>query len=94
MPKTGKEISAASGPKFTILWGLEDISLLNKLFFRLSIRRLSCEDIARQSCVEHLKGVTYLYLLAILSTVSLCVKYEVPSVTYSKNLAVRKLKGD
>jgi len=33
VPQTGKPISAASGPKFTILWGhLEDILLLNKLF--------------------------------------------------------------
>ena len=31
MPHTGKLTSAASGPKFTILWGrLEDILLLNK----------------------------------------------------------------
>jgi len=31
VPQTGKLISAASGPKFTILWGhLEDILLLNK----------------------------------------------------------------
>jgi len=30
VPQTGKPISAASGPKFTILWGhLEDILLLN-----------------------------------------------------------------
>ena len=34
-------ISAASGSKFTILWGhVEDILLLNKFFFRLSIRAL------------------------------------------------------
>jgi len=33
VPQTNKTISAASGPKFTILWGhLEDILLLNKLF--------------------------------------------------------------
>jgi len=39
--QTGKPISAASGLKFTILWEhLEDILLLNKLFFRLSIRAL------------------------------------------------------
>jgi len=32
------QISAASGPKFTILWGLlGEILLLNKFFFRLSI---------------------------------------------------------
>jgi len=46
VPQTGKPISAASGPKFTILWGhLEDILLLNN-FFRLSIRVLVA-DIAR-----------------------------------------------
>jgi len=33
MPQTNETISAASGPKFTILWEhLEDILLLNKFF--------------------------------------------------------------
>jgi len=33
VPQSNKTISAASGPKFTILWGhLEDILLLNKFF--------------------------------------------------------------
>jgi len=33
VPQTGKQISAASGPKFTILWAhVEDILLLNKFF--------------------------------------------------------------
>jgi len=37
VPQTTRSISAASGPKFTILWGhVEDIWLLNT-FFRLSI---------------------------------------------------------
>ena len=41
VPQTPELISAVSGPKFTILWGhLEDILLLNKFFFRLSIRAL------------------------------------------------------
>jgi len=41
VPQTTEPISAASGPKLTILWGnLEDILLLNKFFFRLSIRTL------------------------------------------------------
>jgi len=32
--QTGIQISAANGPKFTILWGhLEDMLLLNKFFF-------------------------------------------------------------
>jgi len=33
VPQTNETISAASGPKFTVLWGhLEDILLLNKFF--------------------------------------------------------------
>jgi len=40
-----------SQPKFTILWGhVEDILLLNT-FFPIVDTCLSCEDIARQSCV-------------------------------------------
>ena len=40
VPQSNETISAASGPKFTILWGhLQDILLLNN-FFRLSIRAL------------------------------------------------------
>ena len=50
VPQTTGSISAASGPKFTILWGhLEDILLL-KNFFSIVDMCLSCEDIARQSC--------------------------------------------
>jgi len=42
-------ISAASGPKFTILWGhVEEILLLNKFFFRLLICALVAKIIARQ----------------------------------------------
>ena len=52
IPQTGQPISAASRPKFTILWGhLEDILLLNKFFFPIVHTCLSCEDIDRQSCV-------------------------------------------
>jgi len=40
VPQNTGSISAASGPKFTILWGhVEDILMLNK-FFRLSMRAL------------------------------------------------------
>jgi len=50
VPKTNETISAASGPKFTILWGhVEEILLLNK-FFLIVDTCLSCEDIAWQSC--------------------------------------------
>jgi len=38
VPQSNETISAASGPKFTVLWRhLEDILLLNKIFLRLSI---------------------------------------------------------
>ena len=41
VPQTRQTISAVSGPKFAILWGhVEEILLLNKFFFRLSIRAL------------------------------------------------------
>ena len=41
VPETRQKISAASRPKFTILSGhVEDILLLNKFFFRLSIGAL------------------------------------------------------
>ena len=41
LPQTNETILAASGPKFTILWGhMGEILLLNKSFFRLSIRAL------------------------------------------------------
>ena len=41
VPQTPETISAASGPKFTILWAhMEQIWLLNKFFFRLSIHAL------------------------------------------------------
>ena len=50
VPQTGQPISAASRPKFTILWiHVEDILLFNK-FFPIVDTCLSCEDIARQSC--------------------------------------------
>jgi len=40
VPQTPEKISAASEPKFTIMWGhVEEILLLNKSFFRLSMRR-------------------------------------------------------
>jgi len=51
VPQTNETISAASGPKFTILWGhVEEILVLNK-FFPIVDACLTCEDIARQSCV-------------------------------------------
>ena len=51
VPQTPETISAASRPKFTILWGhVEEILLLNKFFFPIVDTCLSCEVIARQSC--------------------------------------------
>ena len=50
VPQTNETMSAASGPKFTILWGhVGEILLLNK-FFPIVDTCLSCKDIARQSC--------------------------------------------
>ena len=50
VPQTNEMISAASGPKFTILWEhVEKILLLNSFFPIVDIC-LNCEDIARQSC--------------------------------------------
>jgi len=50
VPQTNETISAASRPKFTILWGhVEEILLLNK-FFPIADTCLSCKDIARRSC--------------------------------------------
>ena len=41
VPQTNETVSAASGPKFTILWEhVEEILLLNRVFFRLSIHAL------------------------------------------------------
>ena len=46
VPQTTESISAASGPKFTILCGhVKDILLLNKIF-PIVDTCLSCEDIA------------------------------------------------
>jgi len=48
--QTNETISAASGPKFTILWGhVEEILLLNKIF-PIVDTCLSCEDIAPENC--------------------------------------------
>ena len=50
MRQTTGSISAASEPKFTILWRhVKDILLLNKVF-PIVDKCLSCEDIAGQSC--------------------------------------------
>jgi len=50
VPQTKETITAASGPKFTILWGhVEETLLLNKLF-PIVDTCLSREDIARKSC--------------------------------------------
>ena len=50
VPQTNEMISAATGPKFTIVWlHLEDILLLNR-FFPIVYTCLSWEYISRQSC--------------------------------------------
>ena len=50
--QSNEAISAASGPKFTIVWGgrVEELLLLTKFFFPIVDTCLSSEDIARQSC--------------------------------------------
>jgi len=51
VPQTNEPISAASGPKFTILWEhVGETLLFNKCFFPIVYMCLSCEDIARQIC--------------------------------------------
>ena len=50
VPQTNEKISAANGPKFTILWGhVEEFLLFNKFFFRLSICALDAKIFA--SCI-------------------------------------------
>jgi len=51
MPQTTGPISAASGPKFTILWGIWRRYCFLTSFFPIVDMCLSCEDIARQSCM-------------------------------------------
>jgi len=51
MPQTNKTISTVSGPKFTILQGHVGEILLLNTFFPIVDTCLSCEDVARQSCV-------------------------------------------
>jgi len=50
VPQTNETISAASGPKFTILWGTCRSYCCLTSFFPIVDTCLSCEDIARQSC--------------------------------------------
>ena len=50
VPQTNGPISAASGPKFTLLWGMWRRYCCLTSFFPIVDMCLSCEDIARQSC--------------------------------------------
>jgi len=44
VPQTRQQISTVSWPKFTILWGhVEEVSMFNKFFFRLSIHALAAK---------------------------------------------------
>jgi len=56
VPQTNETISAASRPKFTILWGdiWRKYCCLTS-FFPIVNMCLSCEDIARQSCAMVLR---------------------------------------
>jgi len=48
VPQTRQPISAAKGPKFTILWGHVEEILLFKIFFRLSIHALVAKILANK----------------------------------------------
>ena len=51
VPQTPEPIFAASGPKFTILWGyVKKLLHCCLTFFPIVDTRLSCEDTARRSC--------------------------------------------
>jgi len=50
VPQTKETISAANGPKFTILRGHVEEILLLKIFFPIVDICLSCEDIAQEIC--------------------------------------------
>jgi len=50
VPQTRQQISAASGPKFTIFWGHVGRHCCLTSFFLIVSSCLSCEDTARQSC--------------------------------------------
>jgi len=50
VPQTPEPISAASGPKFAILWEHEEKILLFNKFYPIVNKCLSCEYMARQSC--------------------------------------------
>ena len=52
VPHTNEPISAASGPKLTIVWGrVGEVLLFTKLFPIVNVC-LSCKDIAPQSCPD------------------------------------------
>jgi len=51
VPQTGQPISAVSAPKFAILWDIWRRYWCLTGFFPIVDSCLSCEDIARQSCV-------------------------------------------
>jgi len=68
VPQTNETISAASGSKFTLLWGhLEDILLINN-FFPIVDTCLSCEDIAIWR--------TYCWLTTFFPIVDTCLSCE------------------
>jgi len=50
VPQNTEPISAASGPKFTILWDICRTYCCLVSFFTIVDRCLSCEDIAQKTC--------------------------------------------
>ena len=70
VPQANETVSAATGPKFTILWAhVEEILLLNS-FFPIVDTCLSCEDTARQSCAMVLRRRFFASFLRPVSPVS------------------------
>jgi len=50
VPETTRPISAASRPKFTVLWDIWRRYCCLTSYFPIDVTFLSCKDIARQSC--------------------------------------------
>jgi len=79
VPQSRQRISAANGPKFTILWGLVGRHCCLTCFFPIVDVCLSCEGIARQSCGRvcrwrFLRHFCVLYFLrAACSTFQTCI---------------------
>ena len=78
VPQT-QPTSAISGPKFTILRGhVEETLLFNKFFSQIVDTCLSCEDTARQSCamVPRWRFCVLYFQRAVCSTSQTCILHS------------------